>query len=853
MPKENSDRFLFSTSIERHYFACGIKAIFSLSALGSTQEVYSARFLEKNASFLSALLKPHDERFTYDLRLISIPDKKLFTRGKISVSLITRLDRGSAAEASACRVHLLNLLRATFDEYEFAALTKKQIQYCLEPFSGASIIELRRRCDHIILDSMSGYTPLQEVELEKRPASSTSIKFDKPATLNSAIHISPFVRALGDIGTLNRLLLSEAYPFAISYRLRPTKPTWAEESFFEEHAGACEKTLQQRTIHPTLRIQAQTIGSFHTERLFGLRNSAALAVIEIASPNKIPTTVIDSVGSQVTESTGERFTAKDAGPTRFFAGGYKIISKPDESARKSFSELEIDPPYESLIPRTVWRTPFLYDSNEAAAFFRFPPSTKEPAIGLPSKHWLSLAPPANLPNTGCRLGIAHHHAAIQSIFLGSDDRKRHIYVVGQTGTGKTTLLKTMILEDMRRGEGLCVIDPHGDLYHELLEKIPESRIDDVVLIDPTDADYPAALNLLECKNQVQRYFLAQEFVGIIRRLMQDEYGRDTQMIGPIFFQHMRMNLLLAMSNPDDPGTLLEFYSIYQSRNYWKRWIPLKIKDPILESWVNSVLPGQDYTKFTSDGPTMGAYIGSKFEAFVFEPLLRNVFGQKRNLVDFRTIMDEGKILLVNLAKGELTEENSRLLGMILMAKLMMAAMGRVTIPESKRRQFNLYVDEFQSIATSSFVTLLSEARKFGLSLVLANQFLTQIHDTKILEAVFGNVGTIISFRLGQEDAQILERKFLPSLNQFNLTNLPNWRAYISTLINGQTIWPFSFETFLDREKASMEMAKNVIARSRGRYARPKSEVEAAIEQSIEKEIPKKTNAEGDSWLDLSEE
>jgi len=830
---ESKDKFLFSVSSDCHYIALGVKAILSLEALGLSPEEYQVRFYEKNASMLSALIKPHDERLIHDLRVISFPDRKIPTRGRISAAMITRLKGGPAEEAVHIRQHLLNLFRATYNEYEIAPMKTPEIQKMLRPFQVSFIAELRRRCDRVTLESVDGYSLLHEVGLEKRKPPAPSVKIEGHAPLNTAIHLYPFVRTLGDASVLSRLLLSEAQPYAISFRIQPTKSNWADENIFESQAGACENTLQKDGLHPTLRIQAQTIARFHTERLFGLRNSAALSIIEIASPAAIPTTVIDTVGSLITESTGERFTAKEAGPARFFAGGYKVLIKTGEETCRCFCDLDIVPPRESLVKNKAWRTPFLFDSNEAAAFFHFPPAGKNTIWGVDIKSWKSISPPPNLPEKGCRLGSSSVQGSTQTVWISPEDRQRHIYIVGQTGTGKTTLLKTMILEDMRRGEGLCVIDPHGDLYAELITKVPESRKNDVVLFDPTDAEYPVALNMLEARSKSESYFLAQEFAGIIRRLMFDDYGyAGMEMIGPLFFQHMRMNLLLAMSNPDDPGTLLEFYNIFQSYTYWKRWIPLKSEDPILKQWVTSVLPATNYIKSISEGGSMGGYVASKFESFIFEPRLRNIFGQKRALINYRKIMDDGNILLVNLAKGELTEENSRLLGMILMAKIMAAAMSRVALPAAKRRPFHLYVDEFQSIATSSFVTLASEARKFGLSLILANQFLTQIRDESILKALFGNVGSIISFRLGQEDAQLMEKKFAPSINQSDLINLPNWIAFVSTTVKGQAVRPFSFRTVLDRTKENEDNKAELLFKTRGKYARPRAEVENEIMTSV---------------------
>jgi len=413
-----------------------------------------------------------------------------------------------------------------------------------------------------------------------------------------------------------------------------------------------------------------------------------------------------------------------------------------------------------------------------------------------------------------------------------------MYVVGQTGTGKTTLLKTMILDDLEAGKGLCVVDPHGDLFKEILGAIPEHRMQDVVVLDPTDREHPVGLNLLEAATEEERYFVVQEFAAIVMRLLVDEFGWEARtMVGPAFFQHMRMNMLLAMSNSDDPGTLVEFCAIFELPNYWRRWMPLRTSDPQLERWVANVLPNQNYLASPPGEMGMGSYVVSRFHSYVFDPMLRSIFGQKRTTIDFREAMDSGKVVVVNLAKGELSEQNSRFLGMVLMAKIQAAAVSRVHLPAAQRRDFFLYVDEFQSIATESFVTMLSEARKFGLGLVLANQFVHQLRDPRIIDAIFGNVGTLVCFRLGQQDAEIMEREMYPVFTRSDLINLPNWQAYVSTLVNGQSAPPFTVETMLPRTAPDEKRARRVRELCRRRYGRPRREVEREIARSLQGSSP----------------
>ncbi|MCX8015409.1 MAG: type IV secretion system DNA-binding domain-containing protein, partial [candidate division WOR-3 bacterium] len=530
-------------------------------------------------------------------------------------------------------------------------------------------------------------------------------------------------------------------------------------------------------------------------------------------------------------------------PKIHLAGGYDIIDLDNsQGAKDNFSRINLTLPSHTLISNDARRLLYLFDSVEASAVFRLPPATLEAPLGLNVQYWRHYTAPRHLPENGCLVGITEQHGIRQEIRITPTDRSRHLYVVGQTGTGKTTLLKTMILDDIQNGHGLCVIDPHGDLFKELLGKIPENRLDDVVVFDPTDTDYPIGLNMLEYEDDSQRHFLIQELVGIIMRLLEDEYGPEAyNIVGPMFFQHMKMNLLLVMSKKDDPGTLLEFYNIYQSKDYWKKWLPLQIEDPSLNVWVNNVLPYYDYRKVSSDTISMGGYVGSKFDSFVFDPMLRNIFGQKHSTINIKNIMNQGKILLVNLAKGELTETNSRFLGMVLLAKIMTAATSRVKIPPQDRKEFYLYVDEFQSIATQSFITLLSEARKFGVSLILANQFISQIKNERIIQSIFGNVGTIICFRLGQADAELMEQEFFPIFNRFDLGNLPNWHAYIKTLINGQTVHPFNLQTLPDTTKFDETTAQKVRDLSRKSYGVPRNEVEKIIKQSFETNSSLTTN------------
>lgn len=644
-------------------------------------------------------------------------------------------------------------------------------------------------------------------------------------------------------------------PIAICIKMIPTTLTREEEELIEEQITKCEKFAQIyltpsediKPLKPTFQELARAYQRNLIKFLFALKNSSALLVFQILANHKLPVVYLNSIASFIT-SPAEN--SKEHSIESYLSGGYEIfevnpsskINLLDEICDSDINNLPDHP----LVPHQYKRLLHMFDSDSASLVFKFPvqPTNVIPSfeiqlyeeIHAPTELIeLTLSPSTKdkIKESSCLIGKNLFKSASFPIRIYNEDRKRHIYVIGQTGTGKTTLLKTMILDDLRSGRGLCVIDPHGDLFKELLGKIPENRLNDVIIFDPTDTDYPIGFNVFEYKDPDSRYFIVQEFIGIIKRLLEGEYGKSAaEFTGPIFYLHVRMNTLLIMSDPEKPGTIVDLYNIFQDNHYWRRWENPKISDPLLKRWVENILPEVDYITHGVDKISLGDYIASKFQNFVFDPYLRNIFGQRKSTFNLTDIMNEGKVLLVNLAKGELTEENSRFLGMLIMIKLMTSAMERVKIPEEKRKEFYIYVDEFQNIATNSFSILVSEARKFGVSLILANQFIEQITDKVITEAIFGNVGTIICFRLGLGDAQKLKGQFYPFINEFHLMNLPNWNAYVLSQYKGQKLIPFNIITIPDDTPYDPQIAHRVKELSRQRYGRPKIEVEKEVNEEI---------------------
>ncbi len=393
------------------------------------------------------------------------------------------------------------------------------------------------------------------------------------------------------------------------------------------------------------------------------------------------------------------------------------------------------------------------------------------------------------------------------------DRQRHMYVIGKTGTGKTNMIKNMAIHDIRAGHGMAFIDPHGDTADDLLNFIPSSRVNDVIYFNPADQDHPIALNAVEQVDPDHRHLVASGLVGVFKKLWAESWGPR--------LEYLLRNAILALL--EYPGaTLLGVMRILVDKSYRKKVIE-KIQDPVVKSfWVEEFVKYPD--RFAAEAV---APIQNKVGQFLSNPLIRNIVGQTKTSFDIREVMDSGKILIMNVSKGAIGEDTSALLGAMMITKLQLAAMSRVDIPEDDRRDFYLYVDEFQNFATESFATILSEARKYHLSLILAHQYIAQMPDI-VRDAVFGNVGTLVSFRIGAFDAEYLEKEFEPVFTMNDLVNLDKYHIYLKLMIDGMASQPFSAETLVPLEPEIDSNMEKIIKVSRERYANKKEVIEEKI-------------------------
>lgn len=430
------------------------------------------------------------------------------------------------------------------------------------------------------------------------------------------------------------------------------------------------------------------------------------------------------------------------------------------------------------------------NTEELATLFHFP----NRQITTPHIYWLhsKTAPaPAEIPEEGLYVGKSVYRGVERKIAIGDDDRRRHMYIIGATGTGKTELLKSMVMQDINSGKGVCFMDPHGDAVEDILRMVPPERAEDVIYFRPSDTERPMGLNLMEARTEDEKHFVASAIINMMYKLF-DPY--KTGIVGPRFEHAVRNAMLTIMS--EQGSTFVELMRALTDSRYVQELLP-KVTDPIIRRyWTDQIAQTSDFHK-----SEVLDYITSKFGRFVTNKMIRNIIGQSVSSFSFRDVMDNGKILLINLAKGELGEENSNFLGLILVPRILMAAMSRSDTPEDQRRDFYLYVDEFQNFATPDFAVILSEARKYKLNLIVANQFIGQMEE-EVKNAVFGNVGTKISFRVGVTDANYLQHEFSPTFNEDDLLNVERFHAYVKTIVHNQPQTPFSLDTTMDMSKVN---------------------------------------------------
>lgn len=519
-------------------------------------------------------------------------------------------------------------------------------------------------------------------------------------------------------------------------------------------------------------------------------------------------------------------TEHSQGLLKNIVAAFSLFDSPSHNGFKFTPARDIEELVTSFIFRFFPQTTSsnILNSVEMATIFHLPDQNSIPTSKVKRQMSKQVDGPTELLDEGLLLGINEFRGVKKEIRLSENDRRRHTYIIGQTGVGKSVLLENLAYQDMYDGKGFAFIDPHGDAVEKLLANVPKERVEDVIYFNPGDLDNPIGLNLFEWDNEDQKDFLVQESIAMLYSLYDPGH---TGIVGPRLEHIFRNCALLLMADPNG-GTFIDIPKLLVDDAFMKSKLKYVTDRNVLDFWTKEYPASQR----SNESGEVTSWVVSKFGPFLSNTMMRNIMGQRKSGFNIRDIMDGKKILLVNLSKGKMGELNSKLIGMIFVMKFQAAAMARADMAEQDREDFCLFVDEFQNFATESFESILSEARKYRLNLVLGNQFMTQLTD-KIREAIIGNVGTVISGRIGVTDAELMVKKFQPVFDAEDLTKLPNYQAITSVMINNVPSAPFSMSLLPPMNQANPQLADAMKRLSATKYGYSRAVVEKEIFARLE--------------------
>ncbi|MCR4278712.1 MAG: type IV secretion system DNA-binding domain-containing protein [bacterium] len=473
----------------------------------------------------------------------------------------------------------------------------------------------------------------------------------------------------------------------------------------------------------------------------------------------------------------------------------------------------------------IKRYEIVLNSAELASLFHLPlPTTETPKID-----WLmarTALPPSNIPTEGIILGHSEYRSEDYVIRMKQEDRRRHAYIIGKSGSGKTELMKSLVKQDIQEGRGVCVIDPHGDFADECLEFVPRERAEDVIYFSPADTERPMGLNMLEFDPAYpeQKTFVINEMLKIFDKL----YDMKSTG-GPMFEQYMRNAMLLIMDDPESGSTLMEIPRVLSDEDFRAYKLSKCKQQVVVDFWTKEAQKAGGEASLQNMVP----YITSKLTPFISNDIMRPIIGQQKSAFNIREAMDSQKILLLNLSKGKLGDLNAYLIGMVLVGKILMSALSRTDMKKEDRKDFFLYIDEFQNFLTDSISAILSEARKYGLDLIIAHQFigqLTESGDSTIRDAIFGNVGSMFAFRVGPDDAEFLEKEFAPVFRAHDLINVEAYTCNAKILIDNTATRPFNMKPYRPTSIGDAELPEMIKQLSRYTYGRNRNLVESEIQE-----------------------
>ncbi len=731
----------------------------------------------------------------FELRLIAEPDADLASRGRLHMAILCRVTHAVPEGAEHIALELWDKMRAHLPmaeqfiyQYE-PVFDEEELDMLIEPFEMRDAAEIVRRT----------------------------------ATAEGAYAIQLFTSGMTSLENLAWTLLRQSSRAMVSVYLQPTYIQAAEIAAFktsldklrwvrlpknDEDGDSTDSEMEE--VARTVILPDGTRGTLldmvaHLAN--ALEKQAFLMSVTVASEEPHAELLSHAVAAEI------------FGP----GGRYDVIHAADDAAfeivRSNRENIELERWIPASVPRRLARLRYLVTEQEAGWTFRLPMPGVEGIPGVP-QIGVKAAPPARLPAEGLLIGetavtIAGTPADIRML---QADRRRHMYVLGKTGVGKSTLLEMMALQDIEAGRGVMFLDPHGDSVEAVLSRVPPERADDVILLDPSDAERPIGVNILQNEDDHQKHRIASEFVEMLIKMYDPHH---VGIAGPIWQHTGRMGMLTAMMALPD-ATLVDVVRILTDEDYGRR-LGKQVSDPLVRIYWEEEVPRTSQQRKGE----MLTYIVSKFNRFTGDLRLRNIVGQAQSALDFRRIIDERKILLVSLSKGKIGPESAEFLGFIILQSLLIAALSRADQAREARIDFCLYVDEFQTFATQSFAALLSEGRKYGLCMVMANQYLGQLTPS-LREAVFGNVGTMAAFQVDANDGHEIAPQFYPVYGPDDLINLPRYTAAVRLMVDGQATRPFAMRTRLSPRLPDARTAQMIRELSRTRYGRDVEEVNREI-------------------------
>lgn len=759
--------------------------------------------LAKQINLVTTLASEGNDNLGINLRYRSLPNPNGNLKDlEIQIIGAARADERSDSRnlANSFRKDLANIMRLSLQNiYQFTLeeLEEDDLYSTTEPFPLNHIMELHRE-----------------------------VNYKKQQYPEDKIH---HLEGNSSMARILDILQSSSFACMVSIHLHPVSLTEAEKNFFEGYNHVTSKFQSTITLGGLTNPSLHVSDAITTQRLLGdckTISPSLLIRLFVASDEPLSKLFLNTIGN---EYWGDET--------------YKML---DLAKDKSAKQAVVDAlrhawagslPFFVESPEDLNRVPYLFDPYEAIRMFRLPLDGFSGAIG--NLFSVIPAPAAALPENGIEIGFGFHRGAQRPIVvrLSDEERTKHTYIIGKTGTGKSTLLSRMIEQDMRRGSGVCVIDPHGDLVDYVLAKVPDDRISDVIIFDPSSTERPLGLNLLEFDPRIPHHkdFVVQVTIAIMRKMFYFEH------IGPIFEHTLRHCILTMLDESiNGEGTLIEVPRLIYDEVFRKA-VVANLKDELAADYWK-----KQYSKLVASTISEHMmYVVSKFDTFTADHIMRNIIGQAHSTINIADIMNKEKILLVKLSSAVIGELNATLLGMIIISKFRWAGMARAAISPNERKKYYLYVDEFQNFSDSGFETLLAEARKYGLSLTLAHQHINQLlafdissgrMQDQLAPAIFGNISTMIAFRLGEIDAKLLEREMGKPAESEDLVNLKNYHALVKTLINGEVYPPFTLKTVLSPHKDRPQVADTIRKESLNTYGKPVEEVESEIRERIIKII-----------------